>query len=106
MDSLAIRSIGAFTSVGEDASMTMASILSGIQLFDDLELRGEDGEPVTGAVTPVARRLRGASRLGGIGLAAVRDCASSPPDLAASRWSSARPRHRTSTRHRHAFSNS
>jgi 3-oxoacyl-[acyl-carrier-protein] synthase I len=76
---LSIEALGAFTSVGTDVPMTMASLLSQFQAFDDLEDEGSDGELVTGARTALAPKLRGIDRLGAMGLLALRECATALP---------------------------
>jgi 3-oxoacyl-[acyl-carrier-protein] synthase I len=73
--SLAIQSLGTFTSVGGDVPMTMASLLTQFQAFDDLAALASDGEPLTGAATPLSPRLTGVARLGALGLLALRECA-------------------------------
>ena len=76
---LAIEALGTFTSVGTDVPMTMASLLSQFQCFDDFEVRGSDGELLTGAMTPLAGQLQGIDRLGALGLLALRECAAEVP---------------------------
>jgi 3-oxoacyl-[acyl-carrier-protein] synthase I len=71
---LAIEALGTFTSVGTDVQMTMASLLSQFQSFDDLDVRGSDGEALSGALTPLAAGLAGVDRLGALGLLALREC--------------------------------
>jgi hypothetical protein len=46
---VAITAIGAFTPVGINVAHTMGSLLTKLQWFDDLDLTGSDGEPLTGA---------------------------------------------------------
>jgi len=77
--SLVIQSLGAFTSVGGDVAMTMASLLSQFQAFDDLELEAGDGEPATGASTPLPASLTGVRRLSALGLLSLQECAAGAP---------------------------
>ena len=49
MRDLVISAMGAFTPVGVDVPQTMGSLLSRLQWFDDLDLLGALGEPITGA---------------------------------------------------------
>jgi hypothetical protein len=44
-----VTGIGAFTPVGVNVPQTMGSLLSRLQWFDDLDLIGPSGDPVTGA---------------------------------------------------------
>ena len=74
--------MGAFTSVGGDVAMTMASLLSQFQAFDDLELEAGDGEPATGASTPLPASLTGVRRLSALGLLSLQECAASAPSEA------------------------
>jgi 3-oxoacyl-[acyl-carrier-protein] synthase-1 len=79
--SLVIQSLGAFTSVGGDVAMTMASLLSQFQAFDDLaaDAGGAAGEPITGAATPLPARLAGVRRLAALGLLSLQECAAAAP---------------------------
>jgi 3-oxoacyl-[acyl-carrier-protein] synthase-1 len=74
-----IQSMGAFTSVGGDVPTTMAALVSEFQAFDDLPLNGPDGEPVTGASTPLPPDLVGRDRLVALGLFALQECAAGAP---------------------------
>lgn len=74
MNAVGITSVGAFTPVGLDAAMTMGSIFTGLQCFDDLAVRGGDDEPLTGAMTPLRATLPAAQRLGLLAQLALRDC--------------------------------
>jgi 3-oxoacyl-[acyl-carrier-protein] synthase-1 len=49
MNPLFVSAIGAFTPVGVNLPQTMGSLLSRLQWFDDLDLIGASGEPVSGA---------------------------------------------------------
>jgi hypothetical protein len=62
--------------------MTMASLLSQFQAFDDLELEAGDGEPATGASTPLPASLTGVRRLSALGLLALQECAAGAPSEA------------------------
>ena len=53
--------------------------MSEFQAFDDLPLRGPDGEPVTGASTPLPPNLLGGDRLAALGLFALQECAAGAP---------------------------
>jgi hypothetical protein len=74
-----IQSMGAFTSIGSDIPMTMAALVSEFQGFDDLPVEGSDGEPVTGAVTPLPASLSESDRLAALGLFALQECAAGAP---------------------------
>jgi 3-oxoacyl-[acyl-carrier-protein] synthase-1 len=81
---LVIQSLGAFTSVGGDVPMTMASLLSQFQAFDDLDAeRGvdapDDGAVITGAATPLPARLTGVGRLAALGMLSLQECAAASP---------------------------
>jgi 3-oxoacyl-[acyl-carrier-protein] synthase-1 len=76
---IAIQAIGAVTAAGDDASNTMAALVSELQLFDALDVPGSDGEPLTGARTGLPKRLKGVARLGGLGLVALTECAAKAP---------------------------
>jgi 3-oxoacyl-[acyl-carrier-protein] synthase-1 len=81
---IGIKAIGAVTAAGDDAPNTMAALVSGLQLYDELDLVGSDGERLTGATTGLPKRLRGLNRLGGLGLLALAECAAkAPPGLRA-----------------------
>lgn len=80
---IAVHAIGAVTAAGDDAPNTMASIISQLQLFDDIDVRGATGEPLTGATTGIPKRVRGLQRLSALGLVATTECAAkAPPRLA------------------------
>ena len=76
---IGIQSIGIVSAAGDDAPNTMASILSELQLFDDIDVKGSDGERLTGARTGLPRKLRGLKRLGGLGLVALTECGAKTP---------------------------
>jgi 3-oxoacyl-[acyl-carrier-protein] synthase-1 len=71
---IAIGGMGIVSPVGDDARMTMASILSGVQLFDDLDVRGPGGQLVTGGRVPLESVSFGVERLATLGLLALREC--------------------------------
>ncbi len=75
MTALAIDAVGAITCVGDDAPTTMSSILAEVRLFDDLDVTGADGQPLTGGRTWIEPDVRGLGRVGGLGLIALRECA-------------------------------
>jgi 3-oxoacyl-[acyl-carrier-protein] synthase-1 len=76
---LVIQSLGAFTSVGGDVAMTMASLLSQFQAFDDLDAVAKGGEALTGAATPLPAGLTGRRRLAALGLLSLQECAAAAP---------------------------
>lgn len=49
MRGVAITAMGAFTPVGINVAHTMGSLLTKLQWFDDLDITGGDGEPLSGA---------------------------------------------------------
>jgi 3-oxoacyl-[acyl-carrier-protein] synthase-1 len=80
---VAIKAIGAFTPVGRSAPETMGSLICRVQLFDDLDVLGPDGEPITGAMTPIPRRISGLERLMALAFYAIEECAATiSPDRA------------------------
>jgi 3-oxoacyl-[acyl-carrier-protein] synthase-1 len=74
-----VRSLGAITAIGDDLPGTMAGILSELQLFDEIDAVGSDGELVTGGATYVPERRRGIERLSALGLIALTECATGAP---------------------------
>ena len=78
----AIDAIGAFTAVGKDAPETMSSLLSVVQLFDDLATFDSNGEPITGAATPIRSRVTGVERLAALALYAIEECVASTSNTA------------------------
>src|SRR4051812_43054403 len=74
-----VRSVGAISAVGDDAPGTMAGILSELQLFDEIDVMGTDGERVTGAATYVPAKFRGVDQLSALGLLALTECAGASP---------------------------
>ncbi len=79
MTPLAIQAMGVFASNGGSAPVVMGSVLSTVQVFGDLDLTGPDGEQLGGAVTPLARSVRGIDRLAAMALAALTECAGDDP---------------------------
>lgn len=75
MSALHIQAVGAFAATGGNAAAVMGGILTGFQLFDDLELDGPDGEPLGGGITPVPRSMAGTKRLSALGFLALAECA-------------------------------
>ncbi len=75
MRRLAIGAVGAFSSVGLNAPQTMSSLRARMQRFEALDLEDEDGEPITGAPTPLPREVRGAARLVAMAQEALAECA-------------------------------
>jgi 3-oxoacyl-[acyl-carrier-protein] synthase-1 len=75
MRGLAIGAVGAFSSVGLNAPQTMSSLQARMQRFEALEVEDEEGEPITGAPTPLPREVRGAARLVAMAQEALAECA-------------------------------
>jgi 3-oxoacyl-[acyl-carrier-protein] synthase I len=82
MTGLSIESLGAFTAVGKNASETMGSLISRVQLFDDLDVLGPGGDPIAGAMTPIPKQVTGVERLLALALYAIDECVSGAPPLA------------------------
>jgi 3-oxoacyl-[acyl-carrier-protein] synthase-1 len=76
---IGVRAIGAVTAAGDDAPNTMAALIAGLQLFDEIDVTGSDGERLTGATAGLPKRMRGVSRLGGLGLLSLAECAAQAP---------------------------
>ena len=53
--------------------------MSRVQLFNDLDVVGGDGEPIAGAITPIPKQVTGAERLLALALYAVEDCLKAAP---------------------------
>lgn len=75
MAELLIEAVGAVTAVGRNAATTMGSLLTNTQLFSELDVVDEAGEPLMGAAVPIDRGISRARRLGLLGLLALRDAA-------------------------------
>jgi 3-oxoacyl-[acyl-carrier-protein] synthase-1 len=80
---LSVTGLGAITPVGDDVRMTMASILGGVQLFDDLDVHGPGGRPVSGGKVPLSGDPVGLQRLSALGLLALRECVEAAPPAGA-----------------------
>ena len=80
MTTLAIQSFGAVTAAGPNAARTMGAIHARIQLFGETKLEGPAGDPITGALTPLAPKLRGAARVAALGIVALDECAVAAPE--------------------------
>ena len=80
MTALAIQSIGAITAGGPNAARTMGAIHARIQLFGDTKLAGPAGDRITGALTPLGPKLRGAARVAALGTLALEECAAAAPE--------------------------
>jgi 3-oxoacyl-[acyl-carrier-protein] synthase-1 len=74
VNGLAIESLGAFTAVGKNGPETMGSFASRVQLCDDLDVIGADGDPIAGAMTPIPKHVTGVERLAALALYAVDEC--------------------------------
>ena len=74
--SLGIGAIGVLGPNGASTSVVMASVLTAVQMFDDLDVAGPDGEPLGGAIVPLEGSPRGVKRLGALALGALLQCAS------------------------------
>lgn len=74
MRGMAVTALGAFTSVGTDVPQTMGSLLSRLQWFDDLDLVGASGEPVTGAPVRILSVDNATERLVGLAHIALSEC--------------------------------
>jgi 3-oxoacyl-[acyl-carrier-protein] synthase-1 len=74
---LAILAAGAITAVGPTLAQTMRSLQKRTQVFDDLEVKGQDGDPVSGVYARVPKGLRGANRLAAMAAVALEECARS-----------------------------
>jgi len=70
---LSIEATGAFTPVGRNLSLTMASIYTKVQRYDDLGLTDRRGEPLSGARTPLTVTEL-VPRLGHLAGLALSDC--------------------------------
>ncbi len=69
-----VSGLGAFTSVGVDVPQTMGSLLSRLQWFDDLDLIGASGEPVTGARVRIQSVANATDRAVGMCRFALAEC--------------------------------
>jgi 3-oxoacyl-[acyl-carrier-protein] synthase-1 len=69
----AIGGLGTICASGYDVPATMGSIVSNVQLFDDLDVRGPGSVPITGASTRLPRTLKGIDRLSALALLAVEE---------------------------------
>ena len=79
MSGLTIDSLGTFTAVGKNRYETMGSLVSRVQLYDDLEVKGADGEAIAGAMTPIPNRITGVERLAALAFYAVDECVAAAP---------------------------
>ncbi len=73
MSLASIRTLGMICAAGYDAPTAVGSILSNVQLFDDLEVTGPGGVPITGAATRLPSSLRGVERLGALASLAIEE---------------------------------
>jgi 3-oxoacyl-[acyl-carrier-protein] synthase-1 len=73
MTLMAVRGLGAICAAGYDVASALGAIVSNVQLFDDLDERGPNGEPITGASVRLPRSLRGFERLCALALLAMEE---------------------------------
>ena len=81
MTGLAVRSVGVITAGGPNAAQALGAMHAQIQLFDDTTINGADGQPITGAATPLPARMRGAERVAALGVVALAECAAGAAGL-------------------------
>ncbi len=73
---MTIDGMGVFTPVGLNVPQTMGSLRTGLERFSEIEVFGEDGEPVVASSTPLQRDgLLGTERLIAMGGFALAECA-------------------------------
>jgi hypothetical protein len=72
---IAVAAAGAITPVGGDLVDTMSALYTRVQLFEDLDLRDDDGEPLSGMKIPFSEDLSGPARLAAMAHAIVDECA-------------------------------
>src|SRR5437016_2856740 len=74
MRPLSVTGLGTFTPVGINVPQTMGSLLTRLQWFDDLDLLGATGEPVTGARVSLSNVENTTERYVGMGRFALAEC--------------------------------
>jgi 3-oxoacyl-[acyl-carrier-protein] synthase I len=72
---IAVAAAGTITPVGAGLVDTMSSLYTRVQLFEDLDVRDDDGEPLSGMKIPFKEELSGAARLAAMAHAIVDECA-------------------------------
>jgi 3-oxoacyl-[acyl-carrier-protein] synthase I len=79
--SLALESIGAFTSAGPSTAQTMAALCLRVSLFEELPSRDAQGEPVIGALSALPLdKAEGLDRLTTLATLALEECGGDPRD--------------------------
>ena len=73
-----VTSLGAFTPVGINVPQTMGSVLSRLQWFDDLDLFGVSGAPVSGARVRLSDVENATERYAAMGRLALAECRDEP----------------------------
>jgi hypothetical protein len=76
---MAITGLGAFTPVGVNVPQTMGSLVSRLQWFDDLDLRGPTGTPVSGARVRLSAVENATDRYVAMSRFALAECRESAP---------------------------
>jgi len=71
---LGISAMGAVTAVGDNLPLSVASIYTHAQRFENLGPLAADGQPVVGARAPIGAELAGVDRLRALALLALREC--------------------------------
>ncbi|HEY6476559.1 MAG TPA: hypothetical protein VI456_08235, partial [Polyangia bacterium] len=66
---------------GPNAAQALGAMHAQIQLFDDTTVNGADGQPITGAATPLPAKIRGAERVAALGVVALAECAAGAAGL-------------------------
>lgn len=74
MRGVSITGLGAFTPVGVNIPQTMGSLVSRLQWFDDLDLRGPTGAPVSGARVRLSSVENAADRYVAMSRFALAEC--------------------------------
>jgi hypothetical protein len=72
---ITVAAAGAITPVGSDLVDTMSALYTRVQLFVDLDVCDDDGEPLSGMKIPFSEDLSGATRLAAMAHAIVDECA-------------------------------
>ena len=72
---IAVAAAGAITPVGGGLVDTMSALYTRVQLFEDLDARDDDGEPLSGMKIPFKEDLSGSARLAAMAHAIVDECA-------------------------------
>ena len=80
MNALAIQAVGALTPVGENARATVAGLYMDLRTLRDLAVKRADGQPMTGAATPIGDALVGGKRLFELASYAFHDATREVPD--------------------------